>query len=63
MIILLDDFLVKSKALRPIKEKNLMAHNVLPNGQIIGEHVTPQISMIYVMGKLPRLLPGVGGTN
>jgi hypothetical protein len=37
-------------------------HDFLPNRQTIGEHVTPQISMIYETRKLPRLLPVVGGT-
>ena len=33
-------------------------HFLLPNGQTVGEWVTPQIAQVYAAGEMPALLPG-----
>lgn len=38
-------------------DDEFMAHIVMPDGQTLGEHVTPQIVLAYQNGKMPRLLP------
>jgi len=36
--------------------KEFMAHIVLPNGQTVGEAVTPRIEQAYQTGEMPPLL-------
>lgn len=38
-------------------EEEFMAHIVLPNGQTVGEFMTPQIESAYRDGKMPPMLP------
>lgn len=38
-------------------EDEFMAHIVLPDGQTVGEYMTPQIEAAYSTGKMPPMLP------
>ncbi len=38
-------------------DDEFMAHIVMPDGQTLGEHVTPKIALAYQNGRTPRLLP------
>lgn len=40
-------------------ESEFFTWMVLPNGQTVGEWMTPQLETIYKSGKMPPLLPGV----
>lgn len=44
-------------------EQEFLAHIVLPNGQTVGQYVTPQIEAAYQHGTMPKLLPGIGETG
>lgn len=37
-------------------EEAFLPHIVLPNGQTVGEHMTPQIADIYLTRKMPKAL-------
>ena len=39
-------------------ESEFLAWMVLPNGETVGQWMTPQIDAIYQTGKMPPLLPG-----
>ena len=43
-------------------ESEFLAHIVMDDGQTIGEKLLPQIDRALMAGKLPKLLPGIGGT-
>lgn len=39
-------------------DEEFAMHFMLPNGQTVGEWVTPQIEQVYAVGQMPALLPG-----
>lgn len=41
-------------------DEEFAMHFMLPNGQTVGEWVTPQIEQVYAVGQMPALLPGGG---
>lgn len=41
-------------------EEEFMAHVVLPNGETVGQFITPQIAKTYESGQMPPLLLGAG---
>lgn len=41
-------------------DEEFAMHFLLPNGQTVGEWVTPQIEAVYAAGTMPALLPGPG---
>lgn len=41
-------------------EDEFMAYVVLPNGQTVGQYMTPQIEQAYDNGAMPQLLPMLG---
>lgn len=44
-------------------EAEFLANIVMPNGQTVGAWVGPQLEQAYEHGKMPALLPGIGGTG
>lgn len=44
-------------------EEEFLAHIVLPDGNTVGQWMTPQLSQIYTTAKMPALLPGIGETS
>jgi hypothetical protein len=44
-------------------EEEFMAYIVLPDGQTVGEFLSPQIEAAYSSGRMPPLLPGIGETS
>lgn len=41
-------------------DEEFAMHFLLPNGQTVGEWVTPQIDQVYATSSMPALLPGGG---
>jgi len=44
-------------------EREFMANIVLPNGQVIGDFIAPQLEAVYSTGQMPKMIPGVGETG
>jgi hypothetical protein len=44
-------------------ENEFLAHIVLADGQTVGDWIQPQLDTVYLTGKMPPLLPGMGGTS
>lgn len=42
-------------------EEEFMAHLVLPGGQTVGQRLLPEIDEVQRTGKMPPLLPHIGG--
>lgn len=41
-------------------EDEFLAHTLLPNGETVGEWITPQIERAYETGGMPAMLPALG---
>jgi hypothetical protein len=41
-------------------EEEFAMHMMLPNGQTVGDWVSPQIAEVYTTNSMPALLPGAG---
>lgn len=44
-------------------ESEFLANIVMANGQTVGDFVVPQIAEMYLNKGMPRMLPGIGGTE
>jgi len=44
-------------------EEEFLAYVVMPDGQTVGEHVLPNVERAYATGRMPPLLPAIGGTG
>jgi len=42
-------------------EQEFLPHILLPDGQTVGEYMTPQIAAAYKTGQMPALLPAAAG--
>ena len=40
-------------------EREFLAHVVLPNGQVVGDWLQPQLEATYEGGQMPKALPGM----
>lgn len=44
-------------------EQAFLAHVLLPDGTTVGDFLEPQLAQVYSGKKMPKLLPGLGGTG
>lgn len=44
-------------------EKEFLANILLPDGQLVGDYLAPQLELTYAAGTMPKMLPGIGETS
>jgi hypothetical protein len=44
-------------------EEEFLAYVAMPDGATVGDHVLPNVERAYATGRMPPLLPAIGGTG
>lgn len=44
-------------------EREFLSNILLPDGQLVGDFLVPQIAVAYESGQMPKMLPGIGETT